>query len=145
MIYIEKFIVNPLRENSYLLYDDTGECLVADAGMFYDEEFDELDDFINAKNLKPVGLINTHCHFDHIMGIERLRKKYNIRFFCHADDVFLIERAAKQGEMFGFTMDPVGPPDGFLREGEPLYFGKSTLKVLHIPGHAPGHVVFYAE
>jgi hydroxyacylglutathione hydrolase len=134
MIYIERFIVNPLRENSYLLYDETGECLVVDAGMYYDEEFDELNDFIAAKNLKPVGLINTHCHFDHLMGIERLRKKYDLRFLCHADDVFLVGRAVKQADMFGFTMDQVGLPDGFLQEGEKLHFGTSALKVLHIPG-----------
>lgn len=53
MIYVEKFIVNPLRENSYLLYDETGECILVDAGFYYGEEYDELDTFIRRKELRP--------------------------------------------------------------------------------------------
>lgn len=144
MIYVEKFIVNPLRENSYLLYDETGECILVDAGFYYGEEYDELDTFIRRKELRPVALVNTHCHFDHLMGIGELRKKYDLKFYCHPDDVFLIERSSVQAEMFGFTMDAPGAPDGFVREGEPVKFGDSSLEVFHVPGHSPGHVVFYS-
>jgi glyoxylase-like metal-dependent hydrolase (beta-lactamase superfamily II) len=144
MIYVEKFIVNPLRENSFLLYDETGECIIMDAGFYYGEEFDEVNGFIHQKELKPVAMINTHCHFDHLMGVGELRKEYDLKFFCHPDDVFLIERASVQAEMFGYRMESPGAPDGFLREGDPVRFGNSALEVFHVPGHSPGHVVFYS-
>lgn len=144
MIYVEKFVVNPLRENSYLLYDDTGGCIIVDAGFYYDEELEELDEYLQSKSLKPLRLVNTHCHFDHLMGIERLREKYNLEFVCHPEDVFLIERSVLQAELFGFSMKKTGPPDGFLEEGQQVAFGNSSLEVIHVPGHSPGHVVLYS-
>ena len=145
MISVQKFIVNPLRENSYLLYDETGECLVVDAGFFYEEEFQEVSCFIEANDLKPVKLINTHCHFDHLMGVEYMRKKYVLRFACHPDDSFLIGRAAQQAAMFGFEMTFVGPADDAINEGDSITFGNSSLTAIRIPGHSPGHLVFYSE
>jgi len=145
MIKVRKFIVNPLRENSYLLYDETGECLIVDAGFFYPEEFDEVSDFIRHQSLVPVGLVNTHCHFDHLMGVEYLREKYQLKFGCHKADSFLIERAAQQAEIFGFSMPVVNSPDYFIGEDETIRFGKSELKTIHVPGHSPGHLVFYSK
>lgn len=145
MISVQKFIVNPLRENSYLLYDETGECIVVDAGFFYEEEFEEVTGFIEANQLKPVKLINTHCHFDHLMGVEFMRKKYGLRFACHPDDSFLIERAAQQAAMFGFEMTFVGAADDSINEGDIITFGKSFISAIRVPGHSPGHVVFYSE
>lgn len=145
MISVQKFIVNPLRENSYLLYDETGECIVVDAGFFYEEEFQEVSGFIEAHNLKPVKLINTHCHFDHLMGVEYMRKKYGLPFSCHPDDAFLIERAAQQAAMFGFEMSFVGAADDSISEGDIITFGNSNLTTIRVPGHSPGHVVFYSE
>lgn len=145
MITVQKFIVNPLRENTYLLFDETGECVVVDAGFFYDEELEEVAGFIDTNNLKPVKLINTHCHFDHLMGVEFMRKKYELRFSCHPDDSFLIERASRQAAMFGFEIPDVSHADDSLYEGDFITFGNSGLSVIHVPGHSPGHVVFYSE
>ena len=68
MIYIQKFTFNPIQENTYVLYDETGECVIVDAGCYFENEKDELTRFIEEKKLKPVKLVNTHCHFDHILG-----------------------------------------------------------------------------
>lgn len=144
MISIQKFMVNPLRENSYLLYDETGECIILDAGFFYEEEFTELEDFIGEKQLTPKMLINTHCHFDHLFGISTLKEKYQIDFLCHREDEFLIERSVEQAAMFGFPMNPASKPDGYLQEGSEIIFGNSCLKAIHVPGHSPGHLVFHS-
>jgi glyoxylase-like metal-dependent hydrolase (beta-lactamase superfamily II) len=145
MIKIEKFVVNPLGENSFILSDETGECIFIDPGFFYEEEHQEIRDYINTNSLAPVKITNTHCHFDHIMGVEFVRSEYKIPFYAHEDDAFWVEKAIDQGKMFGFNMKEVAPIDDFLLEKEYISFGNSKLEIIHVPGHSPGHVVFYSE
>ncbi len=143
MIHVEKFIVNPLQENSYVVSDETGECMFVDPGFFYAEEYDEVKQYVTDKKLKPVQITNTHCHFDHIMGVEFIRNEYNIPFAAHPDDAFWIDKATDQGHMFGFELKPVNPIDSFLNENEQVKFGNSVFEIIHVPGHSPGHIVFY--
>lgn len=145
MITVEKFVVNPLGENSYVLLDETGQCIFVDPGFYYEEEYEEIKDYIKENKLTPVKITNTHCHFDHIMGVEFVRNTFQIPFQAHADDAFWVSRATEQGQMFGFKLGPVSPVDQFLVENEYLEFGNSRLKIIHVPGHSPGHVVFYSE
>jgi hydroxyacylglutathione hydrolase len=145
MLKIEKFVVNPLQENSFVVSDETSECVFIDPGFYFDEEKEEVKEYLQKNNLKPLYIANTHCHFDHIMGVEFLRKEYNIPFWAHHADYFWIEQAVEQGQMFGFKMDPVQKPDSFFEENDELKFGNSSFKIIHIPGHSPGHTVFYFE
>lgn len=144
MIKIKKFVVNPLRENSFILYDDSRKCILIDPGFYFEEELHEVAHFINDNQLKPVRLINTHCHFDHLMGVEYIRERYSLPFECHRDDLFLLERANQQAVEFGFNIPPVRYPDSFLKDGDLIEWGDSVLQVIHVPGHSPGHVVFYS-
>lgn len=143
MIKVEKFVVNPLGENSIVISDETGECIFIDPGFFYGEEQDEIRTYIKENNLNPVKITNTHCHFDHIMGVEFIRNEYEIPFHAHQDDAFWVERAQQQGQIYGFNIAQVNPIEHYLTESEPMKFGNSELQVIHIPGHTPGHVVFY--
>ena len=143
MIKVEKFIVNPIQENSYVISDETGECIFIDPGFYYEDEIEEIMEYISSNKLKPLKITNTHCHFDHMMGVEFIRNEFNIPFLAHRDDAFMVEEAIEQGIMFGFEMNQVKPPDFFLKEGEKIKFGNSELEVIHVPGHSPGHVVFY--
>lgn len=145
MIKVEKFVVNPLGENSYIVSDETGECIFVDPGFFYEEEHEEVREYLKINNLTPVKITNTHCHFDHIMGVEFVRNEFNIPFFAHHEDAFWVEKAIDQGKMFGFDMEPVAPADAFFTENEFVEFGNTKLKIIHVPGHSPGHVVFYSE
>ncbi len=145
MIQIKKFTFNPVQENTYVLYDETGECIIVDAGCYFDYEQKELSDFIAENQLKPVKLVNTHCHFDHIFGITYCRAKYNIPFVAHAEDLFLIEGIIASADRFGIPAEPVDAPDDYLKEGDVVEFGNSKLEVIHVPGHAPGHVVLYSK
>ncbi len=145
MVKVEKFIVNPLQENTYVVSDETGECILIDPGFYFEEEQDEIMEYISINDLKPVFIANTHCHFDHIMGVEFIRKNFQIPFITHRDDEFWIEKAVGQGQMFGFEMEPVQNPDSFFEEGDELKFGNTSFRILHIPGHSPGHTVFYFE
>ncbi len=145
MIKVEKFVVNPLGENSYIVSDESGECIFIDPGFYYEEEHQEIKDYIKHNGLTPVKITNTHCHFDHIMGVEFVRNEFEIPFCAHADDAFWVEKAIDQGKMFGFQMKPVSPINEFLVDDAFIEFGNSKLKIIHVPGHSPGHVVFYSE
>lgn len=144
MIKVASFTVNPMQENSYILYDESGECLIVDAGFFYREEEESLLRFIGDHKLTPVGMVNTHCHFDHIMGVEFIRKRFRIPFACHPDERFWIKNGSVQSSLFGIKMKDISEPDDYLNENEPVVFGNSALNVLHVPGHSPGHVVFHS-
>ena len=143
MISIKKFTFNPVQENTFVVYDETGECVIVDAGCYIENERQELDDFIAAQQLKPVRLINTHCHFDHIMGVTHCRVKYHLQFETHPAELPLVEQAAEHGDLFGIPMEPVDAPDSYFNEGDHLTFGNSYLQVIAAPGHSPGGVVFY--
>lgn len=139
------FVFNPVQENTYVIWDETGECAIIDAGCFNQIEFDKLDGFIKSKNLKPVKLINTHGHFDHIFGIEQCRKAYNLNWEAHYGDNFWVEGAKEKAALFGIPIQAVSLAEVELHDGDEINFGNSTLKVLHVPGHSPGSVCFYNE
>lgn len=145
MIQIKKFIVNPLQENTYLLFDETKEAIVVDPGFYYEEEQQEIDDFIEKNKLKLVKIINTHCHFDHIIGVEYIRKKYQVPFCAHHADLFWVQGLVEKGRSFGFNFNPVNDPDCFINETDTINFGNSELMIFHVPGHSPGHLVFYSN
>ncbi len=144
MIQVKKFTFNPVQENTYVLYDETGECIIVDAGCYFDYEQKELSDFIEEKQLTPVKLVNTHCHLDHIFGITYCRTKYEIPFLAHQEELFLVEGFVGHGERWGIPVEPVDGPDEFIDENDVIEFGNSKLRLIHVPGHAPGHLVLYS-
>ena len=143
MIKVKRFVFNPVEENTYILYDETKECVIVDAGCYFSEEEEFLSQFINNQDLKPIKLINTHCHFDHLLGINYCRDKYRIPFYSHPGDDVFIENIVSQGRAFGFQIQAVNNPDFHMEEGHTISFGNSYLEALHVPGHSAGSIVFY--
>lgn len=145
MIKVKTFVCNPFQENSYLLYDESGECVIVDAGQFNSEEQAQLESFIEGNNLKPVKLLNTHGHFDHLAGVEHIAKKYGIELYIHADEQYNMEHAGAMGAVYGFVINQPTCKINFIKGGDEISFGNSTLKVLDLPGHTPGGVGFYND
>lgn len=142
---IQKFEFNPFPVNTYILYDETSECVIIDAGMLFDEEKAMIDDFINSNNLKINCLINTHLHFDHVLGVSYLQNKYGVQFAANEADLFLLDRLQDQATMFGMSFSDKTPTlDKNLEENDTVTFGNATLQVLHVPGHSPGSLIFYS-
>ncbi|HKM92038.1 MAG TPA: MBL fold metallo-hydrolase [Prolixibacteraceae bacterium] len=143
---IEVFVFNPIQENTFVIYDEsTGEFAIVDPGCFNNNEFEHLKGFISAYNLKPVKLLNTHCHFDHILGVERCRTEWNLKWEAHSGDAFLVEGAQAQAAMFGVNIPAVMPIDVELHDGDEIKVGNIILKAIHVPGHSPGSICFYSE
>lgn len=140
MIQISTFTFNSFGVNTYLLYDETKECLIVDPASQYTQEEQELSGFIEANGLKPVRMINTHAHIDHILGNTFVCEKYNLKPEAHFAGLKFYEVAPSSGSVFGISVGKVIMPVDFLKEGDIVKIGNFSLKVLYTPGHADGSI-----
>jgi hydroxyacylglutathione hydrolase len=145
MISVEIFEVNPFQQNTSVLYDETGECAIVDPGFYDRGEEEALLDFISENKLKPVLLLNTHCHIDHILGNKFVADRYKLDLWMHKDDLPLLQAAKSYAHMYGLNYNHSPEPVHFIKEGDVIKFGNSELQTLHVPGHAPGHIIFIDE
>jgi glyoxylase-like metal-dependent hydrolase (beta-lactamase superfamily II) len=144
MIQIKSFPFNPFQMNTYLLWDETGEAIVIDAGMLENHEKETFLSTLQTENLKLVANYHTHCHIDHIAGDDFIRDEFDLLPIIQPEGEFLLERAKEQAMIFGFQMGDVVKPGSYIHEGEPVKFGNSELEVLYTPGHADGSICFYS-
>ena len=140
---IQRFVFNPIQENTYVLWDDTRECVVVDAGNFSAREDRMLSDFIARNGLTPVAAVNTHGHFDHTLGVRYVKETYGVPFMLSGKDRFLLENAATSGSIFGVPTGEMPETDTDLDTLQEVRFGSTVLKIIAVPGHTPGHVAFY--
>lgn len=136
---------NPVQVNTYVVWDETLECVIVDPGCSNPHEEAQLKAFIESKNLTPVRLLNTHGHFDHIWGNQFVADTWNLKVEAHSLSQEIMERGPSQGAMFGIEV-PKAPSIGQeIVAGEKITFGDSSLDTIHVPGHEPGSIVFYSE
>jgi len=140
---LKKFTFNPFQENTYVLWDDAKNCAIIDPGCSDVHERNELVEFIEDQGLKPVKLLNTHCHIDHVLGNKFLAEKYKLGLEIHKLDLPVLNAVPSYGTNFGFDTGPMVQPSVFLEEGETLHVGSIALKILFVPGHSPGSICFY--
>jgi hydroxyacylglutathione hydrolase len=145
MISIKTFVFNPFQVNTYLLFDESGECIVIDAGNYLPEEHQQLHRFFREKLLRPVRLINTHGHIDHIFGNSWFLKEYGLKTEIHPSDEPLLKGAKEYGKIFDIDLDTPPPVSNYLHEGDRIGFGNSSVTCIHVPGHSPGSLVFYSD
>ena len=141
---IARLIFNPIQENTYIIWDDTLEAAVIDAGNMNERENEILAKFIADNGLKPKYALNTHGHFDHLLGVDFLREKYGAQLAMSSKDEFLLKGASVSAELFGVKADALPEAIDVDLEGkESIKFGNTELKIIPTPGHTPGHVAFF--
>jgi len=145
MSTVKVFPNNPFQENTHIVYDETGECAIVDAGMDNATEQNAVVNFIKENNLKPVLLLNTHCHIDHILGNKFIFDMYGLKPQFHEGEVHLLEAGVAYAPQFGLRYEPSPVPEVFLAEEGEVKFGNTTLKLIFAPGHSPAHLCFYDE
>ena len=149
MLKLESFVVNPFAENTYVVYDEnTLECVIIDPGCSTTGEENQLFGFIDSHRLKPLMIINTHGHIDHVIGNAAVKKRYNIKVAAHPDTEADFAQAKRHAVWLGFRPEGeanVDLPDLDLKDGEIIKIGEGTLEVIFTPGHAQGSVSLYAE
>lgn len=139
---IHVFTFNPFSENTYVLYDETGEAVLLDPGCAFPEEEKELEDFVIRKKLTVKKILLTHAHIDHVLGCRFVAERFGVGTIMHQGDLFLLQRATDIGRMYGVPVAEPPAPEGFLSHGDIFSFGNTKLEVRFTPGHSPGSISF---
>jgi glyoxylase-like metal-dependent hydrolase (beta-lactamase superfamily II) len=145
MLKLESLIFNPFSENTFIVYDETNECVIVDPGCTNAAEEDRLFGFIDSHQLKPLMVINTHGHVDHVVGNNAVKRRYGIKVAAHLDMHHDFTQAKRQAVWLG--MQPEGDidlPDVDLQDDQEIKVGNGILEVICTPGHAKGSISLYA-
>ncbi len=142
MISIHHITFGGFGENTYILSDETGAAIIIDPGCYTVEENNELKNYIDTNELKVEKLLNTHCHIDHVLGNKFVKDTWKVDLLIHAIDHDTLRSVKLYAPMYGYHRYEETEPDGFLDDGDVFSFGSSSLDVIFVPGHAPGHIAF---
>ena len=142
---IQRFVFNEFAENTYLLYAPGGEAIVFDLGCKDQAEWRVIADFVEKESCKPILLLNTHGHLDHVFGVNQGRAAWGVKWGLHPADNELVAHAPRQAAMYGLDMPAVAPPDMSLADGQIITLHGWDIEVIGTPGHSPGGVCFYLK
>ena len=136
----ETFAVGPLQCNCIVVgCEQTREALVIDPG----DEVDRILKVLNHHNLRVIGILHTHAHFDHVGATKPLKEATGSPAYMHKEDLFLYEHLAQQVAMFGLKAPESTNIEQWFKEGDVVKAGTVSAQVLHTPGHSPGSVSFH--
>ena len=146
MMTVKRFVYNMLQENTYVVSDETREAVIIDCGALYDEEREELINYIKNNHLKPVHLLSTHGHFDHNFGNDTIWRTFGLKPEVAAEDEWLMDIKQQVRQMIEADYQQEVPPVGRLMvEDDVITFGTHQLTVIATPGHTRGSVTFHCE
>jgi len=145
MFLIKVLTFNAVQENTYVLYNESNDCIIIDPGCYSEEEKHVLQSFITNNGLRPAMLLNTHCHLDHVFGNKFIAEAYRLTLNIHKNEEAILQMAPASGLMFNLPFDNYTGELIFLKEGDVISLGKDSLQVIEAPGHSPGSICFYCE
>ncbi|MBZ4642699.1 MAG: metallo-beta-lactamase family protein [Deferribacteraceae bacterium] len=130
--------VGPLYVNCSI-FSVNGKCIIFDPG----DDFNAIDEYITKNKLKPLYILNTHGHFDHIGAVDELKDKYNIPFYMSKKDEKIMEETAKQAVLFGLPPRKAPKIDRDIKDEDIFEIENIKIKALATPGHTPGGMCFH--
>ncbi|RYY50660.1 MAG: MBL fold metallo-hydrolase [Chitinophagaceae bacterium] len=145
MLTVKSFEFSPIQENTYILYNGFNNAVIIDPGCYFDDEKEELANFIDKMKLTPKMLLNTHCHLDHVFGNKFVAEKYGLTLQIHAGEKVVLDDAPMRGLMFNMPFDNYVGDIEYIAEDAVLGLDSDRLKVLFTPGHSPASLSFYNE
>jgi glyoxylase-like metal-dependent hydrolase (beta-lactamase superfamily II) len=145
MLSVKAFTFSPVQENTYILYNEKGEACIIDPGCYFSEEKEELKTAVEKSGLRPVLLLNTHCHLDHVFGNKFVHETWGLTLHIHEKEKPVLDFAPQSGELWQLPFDNYEGPLNWLEPGSVITIGEEELLILFTPGHSPGSVSFYHE
>src|SRR5438445_4753758 len=136
MAKIHTLVVGQLEINCYVI-TSRSEGIIVDPG----DEPERILRFIKDIDATPTFIVATHTHFDHVLGVDGVRKAAKTPFLIHQDDLPMLQSMQSRVRQFmRFEVPPPPNVDGYLKDGEFLNLGDETIRILHTPGHSPGSI-----
>jgi glyoxylase-like metal-dependent hydrolase (beta-lactamase superfamily II) len=131
--------VGPLAENAYVVgHPESGRAVVIDPG----DEGEGILRLVESQKMTLERILLTHGHFDHVGGVRFHKERTGATVCIHPYDADWMRNAPRQAAMFGLAVPEPPPPDVLLAEGDVIRLSDQEFRVLHTPGHSPGHVTF---
>jgi len=144
MLHIKTFTFNPYQENTYVIYNDAKECIIIDPGMHNYQEEQLFQSFIDSHELRPIALVNTHGHIDHVLGNRFIYETYGLMPQFHENELPLLVQVQNYAPQMGIRYEPSPIPETFLTTDDKIEIGDESLSLLFAPGHSPGHLCLYS-
>ena len=140
-MWIQRLIVGPLQVNCYVVADDEGRAIVIDPGG----DPQRILTVVKEKDLLVEHIVNTHVHFDHILGVEEVRLATGADFLIHKEEIAVLDAAKElSGSFMGYRVE-VPEVGGNLKQGDMVQAGALRFEVLFTPGHTPGGISLLVE
>ena len=146
MITIKSFVFSDFHENTFVLSEEGGNCIIIDPGCNSANERSELKAYLDINGLKLQEVLFTHCHLDHVFGAGYLVQTYpGVDLKAHQAENPIMEQGDTLALMFGVHMDKPPTLTSFIGEKDNIKLGKSKVEIIHAPGHSPGSLCFYSK
>lgn len=137
-LVVKNMVLGMIMTNCYIAYDDVvKEAFIVDPA----DSADEIQLKITELGVKPVAILLTHGHFDHIGAVDELRDKYKIKVYVYEDEKGVMTSDANLASMIGKRMSVEA--DEYLRDLQTIIIGGEKIQVIHTPGHTKGSCCFY--
>lgn len=145
MLQVMSFTFNPFSENTYILSDEKRNCIIIDPGMYQSQEEQELAAYIRNAGLKPIALLNTHCHIDHIFGNTWVCETYGLELQAHKLETQVLGMGKSSALMYGLHYNESVKIAKYIDETDVIRIGDNELEIFFTPGHSPGSISFYSR
>jgi len=143
MLNLQSFVFGPFQENTYILSDETGKGIIVDPGCYESHEQELLTRYTNKNDILITLIINTHCHIDHVLGNDFAKRHYGAPLAIPAGEKEVFLAVKSFAPVYGFHRYQQAEVDQYIYESDTIKFGNTTLEVMLVPGHSPGHLAFY--
>lgn len=141
-VSIQRVVTGKWKENCYIVSSENNDALIIDPG----EDFKDIVSFIETKKLKPIAILLTHGHYDHIGCVEDIKEMFSIQVYMHSGDSKLLKQANFYKVLFlGATVIRIPKIDYDLKDQSELNLNDFIIEIFHLPGHTEGSVCYRIE